>query len=152
VTASGLEPVYVATAEALDGEMAARIRDHRRRRGGRWRLIEEKLALADVLALEAGPGRMLLVDCLTLWLTNLLLAERGIEAEAARLEAALLALAGPVVMVSNEVGQGIVPLDALSRRFVDEAGRLHQMVARRADRVLLMAAGLPLQLKPAAGG
>lgn len=149
VLASGLRPVYVATAAALDEEMRTRIERHRRSRGAGWRLIEEPLALAGLLEREAGPDRMLLVDCLTLWLTNLLMAERDVAAERARLLTALEGSAGPVVLVSNEVGQGIVPVGALTRRFVDEAGWLHQEVARRADRVVLMTAGIAQILKPA---
>ena len=147
VQGSGLTPVYVATAQALDGEMTERIRQHRLRRGTGWRTLEEPLALAETLAREARPDRAVLVDCLTLWLTNLMVAGRDATAEADRLVAALRAPGGPVVLVSNEVGLGIVPLDAMSRAFVDHAGRLHQRIAAVADWVQLMAAGLPLDLK-----
>lgn len=145
--ASGLAPVYVATAQALDGEMAERIARHRQARGPGWATIEEPLALPELVAAEARPDRALLVDCLTLWVTNLMLAGRGVDAEGDRLVAALAAVAGPAVLVGNEVGLGIVPLDAMSRAFVDHAGRLHQRVAAVAGRVRLMAAGLPLDLK-----
>jgi adenosylcobinamide kinase/adenosylcobinamide-phosphate guanylyltransferase len=147
VLGAGLEPVYVATAQALDGEMADRIERHRRQRGTGWRLVEEPLELAQALATEAGPGRAVLVDCLTLWLTNVLLAEREPRLEADRLLQTVKGLAGPAVLVSNEVGLGVVPADALSRRFVDEAGRLHQRLAAAAQEVVFMAAGLPLHLK-----
>jgi adenosylcobinamide kinase / adenosylcobinamide-phosphate guanylyltransferase len=151
VLASGLEPVYVATAQALDDEMRARIDHHRRQRGDRWRLVEEPLALADALRANAAPGRAVLVDCLTLWLTNVLLAGRDPAGEARHLAEAAGALAGPAVLVSNEVGQGVVPASALARRFVDEAGRLHQRLAAAAQEVVLVTAGLPLHLKRRAG-
>jgi adenosylcobinamide kinase/adenosylcobinamide-phosphate guanylyltransferase len=147
VQGCGLAPVYVATAQALDGEMEERIRQHRLRRGTGWLTLEEPLALAETLAQEARPGRAVLVDCLTLWLTNLMVAGRDMTVEADRLLAVLQAPGGPVVLVSNEVGLGIVPLDAMSRAFVDHAGRLHQKIAALADWVQLMAAGLPLDLK-----
>jgi adenosylcobinamide kinase/adenosylcobinamide-phosphate guanylyltransferase len=154
VSVSGLQPVYVATAQPLDEEMRDRIERHRRARGAAWRTVEEPLALPGLIAAEAGPGRALLVDCLTLWLTNLMVAGRDVEGESDRLLAALAAAHGPVVLVSNEVGLGVVPRDAMSRAFVDHAGRLHQRVAARADWVQLMAAGLALDLKrpPARSG
>ena len=156
-------PLYVATAEALDDEMRARIERHRADRGARWRLREAPVELALALEREPGPA---LVDCLTLWVSNLLLGGHDIALHAAALERALAArrppprrgwnaggggnLAGrlaPTVLVSNEVGLGIVPGDALSRRFRDEAGVLNQRVAAAADRVLFVAAGLPIVLK-----
>jgi adenosylcobinamide kinase/adenosylcobinamide-phosphate guanylyltransferase len=139
--------VYLATAEARDAEMAARIRRHRERRGPRWRTVEEPLELAATLAREAGPGRSVLVDCLTLWLSNLLGAERDPEAETRHLVAALNEISGPVVLVSNEVGLGIVPDNALARAFVDQAGRLHQAVAAAAQSVRFVSAGLATELK-----
>ncbi len=139
--------IYLATAEAGDAEMQARIRHHRERRGEAWMTIEEPLELAAALVREAQGGRAVLVDCLTLWLSNITLAERDIEAEAAALIAALGRCAGPIVLVSNEVGQGIVPENPLARRFRDDAGRLHQEVARVADRVVLVTAGLAQILK-----
>ena len=141
------ERVYLATAEAGDAEMQARIRHHRERRGEAWMTVEEPLELAAALVREAQGGRAVLVDCLTLWLSNITLAERDIEAEAAALIAALGRCAGPIVLVSNEVGQGIVPENPLARRFRDDAGRLHQEVARVADRVVLVTAGLAQILK-----
>jgi adenosylcobinamide kinase/adenosylcobinamide-phosphate guanylyltransferase len=149
VLGSGLEPVYIATAQALDGEMTERIGLHRQRRGAGWRLVEEPLELAAALTHHASAGRAVLVDCLTLWLTNLLLAERNPCHEADRLLEAVESLAGPAVLVSNEVGLGVVPMDRLSRRFVDEAGRLHQRLAAVAQEVVFMVAGLPLHLKRA---
>ncbi len=151
--ADGAPPIYLATAEARDGdrdgEMAARIRRHRDRRGTGWQTIEEPLDIAAVL--EAHGGRPILVDCLTLWLSNILAAGRDIAGETDRLVAALNATAGPVVAITNEVGLGIVPGNQLARRFRDEAGLLNQAIAASADHVVLMAAGLPMVLKqPAA--
>jgi adenosylcobinamide kinase/adenosylcobinamide-phosphate guanylyltransferase len=139
--------VYLATAEAGDAEMAARIAAHRARRGARWTTVEVPLDLVGALELAAGPDRAVLVDCLTLWLSNLLGAGRDVASECDGLLAALPGLAGPVVFVSNEVGQGVVPDNALARAFVDRAGRLHQDLAAAADRVIFMTAGLPRDLK-----
>lgn len=138
---------YLATAEPGDAEMAARIEAHRRRRGGRWRTVEEPLELAAALRGEARPERPVLVDCLTLWLSNVVLAGRDATAESAGLAACLRDLAGPVVLVGNEVGLGIVPDNRLAREFRDRAGLLNQTVAETADRVLFVAAGLPMTLK-----
>lgn len=140
--------LYLATAEPGDAEMAARIAQHQARRGPRWRTVEAPLDLAGTLERLAAPDAAVLVDCLTLWLSNLMGAARDIEAESAALAAALGRLAGPVVLVSNEVGQGIVPDNPLARRFRDHAGRLHQRVAEQADAVAFLVAGLPLALKP----
>lgn len=137
---------YIATAQALDGEMAERIAHHRARRDSRWHTVDAPLDLVD--ALEALPGgRPVLLDCLTLWLTNVMLAERDIEAESQRLADALTSPHGRWVVVANEVGLGIVPDNALARRFRDAAGRLNQMVAARADSVVFMVAGLPMKVK-----
>lgn len=136
--------VYVATAQAFDDEMRARIVEHRGRRAAGWRTIEAPLALADALR-DAGDVPVL-VDCLTLWLSNLMLADADLDAAEAALDAAL-GRAAPTVLVSNEVGLGIVPDNALARRFRDQAGRLHQRLAARADRVVLTVAGLPLFVK-----
>ncbi len=146
---SGLEVLYVATAQALDGEMSERIAHHRSRRPAAWGLVEEPLALADTLLRHARDGRFVIVDCLTLWLSNLLGAEDDARFETERdaLLRATAALPGDVCFVSNEVGLGITPLGELTRRFVDEAGRLHQSLAQRCDRVVFVAAGLPLTLK-----
>jgi adenosylcobinamide kinase/adenosylcobinamide-phosphate guanylyltransferase len=142
---SGLPVVYVATGEARDAEMAARIVHHRDRRPAGWRTLEEPLALAAALRSAAAPGACLLVDCLTLWLTNVILAGR--EPEIAGFLAALPALPGRIILVSNEVGGGIVPDNELARRFRDEQGRLNQRAAALCERVTLVAAGLPLRLK-----
>lgn len=149
--ASGLAPVMVATAEAHDDEMRARIAAHRAERGPAWSTVEETRDLVGVLGREAGPGRILVVDCLTLWLTNLMFAEADVEAEIERLVAALAAVAGPVILVSNEVGLGIVPENALARRFRDLQGRANRRVAAAAGRVTFVAAGLPLVLKDRPG-
>jgi len=141
---------YIATAEAGDAEMAARIADHRARRGRLWHTVEAPLDLAAAVAAHAAPDRPVLVDCLTLWLSNLLLAGRVAEHEAEILCGALRRAGGPVVLVANEVGLGLVPETPLGRRFRDEAGRLNQRVAALADRVVFVAAGLPLMLKGAA--
>lgn len=141
------EALYIATAQVLDEEMAERIRRHRARRGPRWTTVEEPYELPARLAAEARPGRPMLVDCLTLWLSNLMLAGCAVEGEGERLVAALPRLAGPAVLVANEVGLGIVPENALARAFRDHAGRLNQQVAAVADRVVFLAAGLPLLLK-----
>jgi len=146
---SGREVVYVATGQAHDAEMAARIAHHRAQRPAHWHCIEEPLALAAVLRTQARADRCVLVDCLTLWLSNLLSdvdPDRfGRERDA--LLQVLTGLPGDIVFVSNEVGLGIVPLGELSRRFVDEAGRLHQALGAHCERVIFVAAGLPLLLK-----
>lgn len=139
--------LYLATATSGDAEMAARIAHHRARRGARWALLEEPVDLIEQLRREAHPDRPILVDCLTLWVTNLLLAGHDIDHAGAQLAALLPALAGPVVLVANEVGLGIVPDNALARAFRDEAGRLNQRVAAACQRVVFVAAGLPLILK-----
>jgi adenosylcobinamide kinase/adenosylcobinamide-phosphate guanylyltransferase len=147
VLASGLHPVYLATAEALDDEMAARIAAHRARRGSAWRTVEEPLDLVGALRQECAADRAVLVDCLTLWLNNLMMRERTLLIEIERLLEALPSLPGALALVSNEVGQGVVPVGALIRAFVDHAGLLHQRIAAQADAVLLMTAGLPQRLK-----
>ena len=136
---------FIATAEAGDGEMAERIARHKAERGEDWALIEAPLDLPAAIR-EAG-GRTALVDCLTLWLANLMAAGREPEAETARLISALRAAQAPVILVSNEIGLGLVPMEPLSRRFRDEQGRLNQRIAAAADRVEFVAAGLPLRLK-----
>jgi adenosylcobinamide kinase/adenosylcobinamide-phosphate guanylyltransferase len=147
VLASGLTPVYVATAQACDEEMAARIAEHRACRGAGWRTIEEPLDLIGTLRRECDPGRAVLVDCLTLWLTNLMVAQLPVRAEMARLVELLPRLSGALVLVSNEIGLGVVPTDAMARTFIDHAGWLHQRIAEQADLVVFMAAGLPHHLK-----
>jgi adenosyl cobinamide kinase/adenosyl cobinamide phosphate guanylyltransferase len=136
---------YIATAEAWDDEMAARIALHRARRDARWRTVESPLGLPAALA-EATAAPVL-VDCLTLWLTNLMLGERDVAAATEALLAVLAARTAPTVLVANEVGLGIVPEHRLGRDFRDAAGVLHQRIAARADRVLFMVAGLPMVVK-----
>lgn len=142
-----LEPVYIATAEALDGEMARRIAAHRAQRDPRFATVEAPLDLVGALAREGAPGRALLVDCLTLWLTNLMMAGRHVELETERLVEAVPTLPGALVLISNEVGQGVMPANAMARAFADHAGDLHQKLAARVDAVILMVAGLPMPLK-----
>ena len=137
--------IYLATAEPGDAEMQSRIAKHRQRRGASWQTIEAPLDVAGVIA--AAEGRAVLLDCLTLWLANLMAAGRDIEAATGELAEALSGARAPVVLVSNEVGLGIVPDNALARAFRDHAGRLNQELAARADRVFFLAAGLPLTLK-----
>ena len=151
---TGLERVYLATATAWDDEMRERIALHRAARAADgWLTVEEPLALAEALRREAAPGRVVLVDCLTLWLTNVMLgaapeaARETVEAAEATLVAAVTALAGPAIFVSNEVGWGIVPDNRLARDFRDAQGRLNQRMAETCGRVILVAAGLPLVLK-----
>ncbi len=162
--ASGKEIIYIATAAAGDGEMAARIAHHRQQRPAHWLTVEEPLALGTALRQWRAPQRVILVDCLTLWLTNLLFADgseypdvgqidlpaRFQQERAALLEAlADQGQAGDTILVSNEVGLGIVPYGAISRAFTDEAGRLNQALAAICDRAIFVAAGLPLVLKGA---
>lgn len=146
---SGLEVVYIATSQPVDGELNQRVALHRQRRPDSWALIEEPLQLARVLAENASAGRCLLVDCLTLWLTNLLLLEDDgrLAQERETLLDGLAQLSGEIIFVSNETGLGVVPLGELTRRYVDEAGLLHQALAQRCQRVVLTVAGLPLILK-----
>lgn len=146
---SGLPVTYVATARADDAEMARRIDRHRADRPAHWSLVEADTGLAGALERAASPEQCLLVDCLTLWLTQLLGTEdeARIEREREALIAAIPRLPGTLVLVSNETGMGITPMDALSRRFVDDAGWLHQRLAPAMDRVVLTVAGLPYVLK-----
>ena len=160
--ASGKEVVYIATARAGDGEMTSRIAQHRRQRPAAWLTVEEPLALADAVLRYSAPQRLVLVDCLTLWLSNLMFSgatefpEVGeialpalFHAQRRQLLDALERVDGDLVLVSNEVGMGIVPYGAISRSFTDESGRLNQAVAAACDHVVLIAAGLPLVLKGA---
>lgn len=141
--------VLIATAQALDEEMEERIAHHRAGRDPSWQTQEAPLDLVSALRTHAGPGRVLLVDCLTLWLSNLLMAGRDPARDVDALVETLTDIAGPVVLVSNEVGQGIVPATALGRSFRDHQGRLNQRVAEACDAVVLVAAGCPVLLKPA---
>jgi adenosylcobinamide kinase/adenosylcobinamide-phosphate guanylyltransferase len=146
---SGLAVTYIATSQALDGEMNARIQQHRERRPAAWGLVEEPLALARVLREQAGADKCLLVDCLTLWLTNLLMLDdpARLSAERDALLDCVSDLPGRILLVSNETGLGVVPLGELTRRYVDEAGWLHQALAERCERVVFTVAGLPMVLK-----
>jgi len=147
--ASGLRQVYVATAQAGDGEMSQRIELHRERRGDEWQLIEEPIELAQVLQNTAREDTCILIDCLTLWLSNCLFC--GDESEWPRQRAALLEalaeLPGQLIFVSNETSMGVIPMGEVTRQFVDEAGLLHQALAEICDRVTLSVAGLPHVLK-----
>lgn len=157
---AGKEVIYIATAQANDAEMQARITHHRARRGQAWHTVEEPLALGVAIARWSAPGRLILIDCLTVWLSNLLFSEARdfpevgtvvppecFDRERPSFLDAIERAGGELVIVSNEVGMGIVPLGAVSRWFADEAGRLNQAVAARCERVVLVAAGLPLKLK-----
>lgn len=157
---SGKEVVYIATASAGDGEMAARIAHHRASRPAEWTTVEEPLALGNQLLRWSSPERLILVDCLTLWLSNLLFSggedypEVGeidlpaqFDEQQDMLAAALIRCSGDVVLVSNEVGLGLTPMGAISRRFMDEQGRLNQAMAAICERAVFVAAGLPLFLK-----
>jgi adenosylcobinamide kinase/adenosylcobinamide-phosphate guanylyltransferase len=145
----GSERLYLATAEARDEEMAARIARHRAGRGRGWETIEEPLDVARALGAEARPGRVVVVDCLTLWLSNLMLAGHEPAVAIAGLAQAIGALAGPAILVSNEVGLGIVPEHRLGREFRDWQGRANREIALACDAAVFIAAGLPIQLKPA---
>ena len=147
VEASGLERVYLATATAEDDEMRSRIAHHRERRGNGWMTVEEPLALVDALTREATRGRAVLVDCLTLWLSNLMFSGRDPDVEARRLTRFLGVARYPIIFVSNEVGLGLVPETPLGRGFRDAQGRLNQTVAATVPNVVFIAAGLPLWLK-----
>jgi adenosylcobinamide kinase/adenosylcobinamide-phosphate guanylyltransferase len=159
-SASGKEVIYIATAQAGDDEMAARIEAHRGQRNAGWKTVEEPIALGDAMTQWAAPQRLVFIDCLTVWISNLLFSEArdfpeiGRIAEPAifreqrsQLLQALERAAGDVILVSNEVGMGVIPMGAASRWFVDEAGRLNQAVAEKCERAVLVAAGLPLTLK-----
>lgn len=139
--------VLIATAEAGDAEMAERIARHQQDRGSDWQTVEEPLRLVETLTALPDAGRPILVDCLTLWLSNLMLAGQNPTQEVERLAACLPNLPAPVILVSNEVGLGIVPDNALARRFRDQAGWMNQQIAAVATRVVFVAAGLPFSLK-----
>ena len=147
ITALPVPWTYIATAQAFDDEMRDRIAAHRAERVPGWRTIEAPLDLAGAIAGAQSAGHPILVDCLTLWLSNVMLADRDIDAESQRLLVALTDVTQPITLVSNEVGLGIVPDNTLARRFRDAQGRLNQSVAALAGRVIFMAAGLPLILK-----
>lgn len=150
---SGLEVIYIATAEAGDDEMKHRIQQHRQRRPSHWRTVEESMLLADCIREQATTDRCLLVDCLTLWLSNVLFDRQGnlqlpfFQQQRAELLSALTDCRHTIILVSNEVGLGVIAADAMTRRFVDEAGLLHQELAQICQRVTLVTAGLPQHLK-----
>lgn len=147
--ASGLDVVYVATAQVRDAEMQQRIAHHQARRPAHWQVLEAGHNLAQVLQQQAGAGRCVLVDCVTLWLTQLLcdLNEAELRREVEALLAVLPTLPGQIILVSNETNMGIVPMGELSRRYCDEAGRLHQQLGAICERVILTVAGMPLTVK-----
>lgn len=145
--ACGLAPVFVATAQAYDAEMTDRIAHHQADRGPQWRTVEAPLALPEAILEHSATDTVLLVDCLTLWVSNLLLTDADIRAATSALIDALAAARGPAILVSNEVGWGIVPDNALARRFRDEAGIVNQRIAAAVDEVQLVVAGLPWALK-----
>lgn len=150
---SGKQVVYIATAEAGDAEMQIRIKRHRQDRPQHWQTIEEPIKLAETIKKNSGDNVCLLVECLTLWLTNILFDKKGelqqakFEKESNALFNALSTFSGQLILVTNEVGLGIVAMDKMTRRFVDEAGFLHQKIASLSDRVVLVTAGLPQVLK-----
>jgi adenosylcobinamide kinase/adenosylcobinamide-phosphate guanylyltransferase len=139
-------PVYIATAQIFDDEMAEKVRRHRAMRGAEWTTIEEPLDVPNALS-QVSATQPVLIDCATLWLTNVILGDHDVATHSAKLVAGLAACKGPVVIVSNEVGHGIVPDNALSRNFRNAQGRLNQQLAAEADLVIAVMAGLPLALK-----
>ncbi len=148
-TETGLPVVYLATANAGDIEMSYRINKHKERRDSNWLTIEEEINLASAIQEYSVKGNAVIVDCLTLWMTNLLLqlTDRDIKSQQARLIETLRTLESPVFIVSNETNLGIIPIDALSRRFCDEIGVLHQQLGQIADEVIFMVAGIPHLIK-----
>jgi adenosylcobinamide kinase/adenosylcobinamide-phosphate guanylyltransferase len=142
-----LRRIFVATAQPFDDEMRDRIARHRTERGEGWTTIEAPIDVPGAIIANASPDAVVLVDCLTLWTSNLLLADHDIGAAREKLVDAIKAARGPVILVANEVGLGIVPDNALARRFRDEAGIINQQVAAVADEVVFLAAGLPMRLK-----
>jgi len=146
---SGRRKIYLATAQTLDDEMRQRVDHHRKQRGNDWELIEEPLEIAELIAKHASGDTCILVDCLTLWLTNLMMADKNIDAAFEELVSTLKQLPkqASVLLVSNEVGQGIVPMEAMAREFRDHAGRLHQDIAAVVPNVWFITAGLPQKIK-----
>jgi adenosylcobinamide kinase / adenosylcobinamide-phosphate guanylyltransferase len=147
---TGLDVTYIATAQAKDSEMQTRILLHQQRRPSHWQLVEEPIKLSSVLAAHAKEGKLLLVDCLTLWLSNNLLQpdwQQLWEKEKRDMLELLPSLASPIILVGNETGLGVIPMGELSRNFVDENGWLHQDLAKICDRVIFTVAGLPMVLK-----
>ena len=147
---SGLDVIYIATAQALDDEMQLRIKHHQQQRPAHWRLIEEPIELLSVLKENANASTCILVDCLTLWVSNQLCSNKHkqqIEKNSESLASLLPTLSGNIIFVSNEVSMGVTPMGEMSRQFVDESGRLHQRLAAVCDKVTLMVAGIPSQIK-----
>jgi len=147
VLKSDLKPIYIATGRALDDEMVNRIELHQERRGDIWETVEEPLALVDALRQSSYQGRIILVDCITLWITNLMMAEANVTKEYESLIAFLEQAEVPIVLVSNETGLGVVPMEKMSREFCDLSGMAHQAIAGVADNVYFVTAGLPHKLK-----
>lgn len=147
VDRTGLKKMYLATAQVFDGEMNTRVTVHQARRASDWELLEEPLLLDDVLAKNSTPDRAILVDCMTLWVTNLMMVAKDITSAGNALADTLTRVTGTIVLVSNEVGQGIVPDNKMAREFRDHAGLLHQKIAAIADEVYFVTAGLPQKLK-----
>lgn len=147
VLSSGMKPLYLATGRALDDEMVERIEEHQGRRGENWETMEEPLALVDAINHASVPGRMILVDCLTFWITNLMMAEANVSKEIKGLVASVAEAKVPIVFVSNEVGQGVVPMNKMAREFVDLSGLAHQQLASTANHVYFVTAGIPNKLK-----
>lgn len=146
-TTSGLKKWMIATAGSEGAEMDERIAYHRKERGADWDLVEERIRLVDVLTSHARPDRIIVVDCLTLWLSNLAFDQFDLSAETVQLGQAVASFQGPVIFVSNEIGLGLVPETRLGRMFRDAQGRLNQILARACDEVTFIAAGLPIKLK-----
>ena len=147
---SGLDVLYVATAQAHDDEMQQRIEHHKQQRPDHWQLIEEPINLISVLKDNANTSKCILVDCLTLWISNQLCSEihkNKIENNINKLVETVLNLPGRIIFVSNEVSMGIIPMGEINRQFIDEAGRLHQRLATVCDNVTLMVAGIPSHIK-----
>lgn len=144
--ASGCELIYIATASAGDSEMSERIKKHKERRGKNWQTIEEEIDIS-VIIKQSSNQKLILIDCLTLWISNLLHYNLDIEVETEKLLNALKTTKSDIILVSNEVGQGIIPDNALARKFVDEAGILHQKIAKIAHEVFFVTAGIPTKIK-----
>ncbi|MBR9866572.1 MAG: bifunctional adenosylcobinamide kinase/adenosylcobinamide-phosphate guanylyltransferase [Oceanospirillales bacterium] len=145
---SGSDVIYIATAQAYDDEMQRRIQQHKNQRPGAWVTVEEPIEISDVIRNESAVNNCLLIDCLTLWVTNLLSADKDITDYKDRLVDAIGRVKGDIILVSNETGMGVVPMGELTRRYCDEAGWLHQKIAALADQVVLMVAGIPVVIKP----
>lgn len=145
--ATGLKLLFVATAQAFDDEMRDRISKHRDDRGSDWETIEAPLDIADIIAARSEPGSVLLIDCLTLWTSNLILGDHDVAPATEELIAALAQATGPIVLVSNEIGFGIVPENALARKFRDEAGQVNQRIAKEVREVQMTIAGIPVTIK-----